>query len=98
MAKRGIVGSAQDTVLNAATASVDGVRALAESAAGAAAKAATGAVLQAVKGARRLVRGKPVKRKKTTARKKRQPLQRPVGKMPTRVMAKTRRKAARRRT
>ncbi len=74
MAKQGIVTTAQDTIVDTAKAGATGVRSLAGSVADAAAKMATGTVLKAVKGARRLVRGKPVKRKvkraKTTARRK----------------------------
>jgi hypothetical protein len=63
MAKRGVVGAAADTVVSAAKTSAEGVRLLAGDAASSVAKAATGAVLGAVKGAQRLVRGKPVRRK-----------------------------------
>src|SRR5262249_49185706 len=64
-----------DTVVDAAKTSAEGVRTLAGDAANSIAKAATGTVLSAVKGARRLVRGKSAKRAvkkraKTSARRK----------------------------
>jgi hypothetical protein len=55
MAKSGRKRTVQGSLVDAARTSVEGVRILAESAASTAAKAATGAVLEAVKGARRLV-------------------------------------------
>lgn len=63
MAKKRKNRQAPITVVGAARMSAEGVRTLAESAADAASRAAFGAVLQAIKGARRLVGVTPAKRK-----------------------------------